>query len=133
GDKESDATGRQWDQRVEAMRDSMIYFRNSPSILFWESGNHFITAAHMTQMHRLRQTWDLYGGRAIGCRALSDNSAYGGTGAVDQAEYVGTMLDRHYSDYTRDRVPIIECEYTRDEAPRRVWDNYSPPDFGYKT
>ena len=34
GDKESDAQGRQWDQRVEVMRDSMIYFRNDPSILF---------------------------------------------------------------------------------------------------
>ena len=31
--------GRQWDQRVEVMRDSMIYFRNNPSILFWEAGN----------------------------------------------------------------------------------------------
>jgi beta-galactosidase len=133
GDKESDATGRQWDQRAEVMRDSMIYFRNSPSILFWEAGNNVITAAHMTQMHQLRQTWDPHGGRAVGCRSISDNSAYGGTGAVDQAEYVGTMLDRHYSDYARDRVPIIECEYTRDEAPRRVWDNASPPDFGYKT
>jgi beta-galactosidase len=52
---------------------------------------------------------------------------------VDAAEYVGTMLNRHYSVYARDRKPIIECEYTRDEAPRRVWDNFSPPDFGYVT
>ena len=39
GDGEHETTGRQWDQRVEVMRDSMIYFRNSPSILFWEAGN----------------------------------------------------------------------------------------------
>ena len=32
GDKEGDTTGRAWDQRVEAMRDTMIYFRNSPSV-----------------------------------------------------------------------------------------------------
>jgi beta-galactosidase len=133
GDKESDATGRQWDQRVEQMQASMIYFRNSPSILFWEAGNNSITAAHMTQMRGLRQTWDPSGGRAVGCRSISDSSAYGGTAAVDAAEYVGTMLDRHYSVYARDRKPIIECEYTRDEAPRRVWDNYSPPDYGYVT
>ena len=31
--------GRQWDQRLEVMRDAMIYYRNNPSILFWEAGN----------------------------------------------------------------------------------------------
>jgi beta-galactosidase len=133
GDKESDATGRQWEQRVELMRDVMIYFRNSPSILFWESGNNWLTAEHQRQMRELKQTWDPYGARAIGSRATSDNAAYGGTAAVDQCEYIGTMLNRHYSDYARDRMPIIESEYTRDEAPRRVWDTASPPDFGYVT
>lgn len=133
GDKESDATGRQWEQRVELMRDVLIYFRNNPSIVFWEAGNNWITADHMTQMVNLRRTWDPNGGRAMGCRAISDSSAYGGTAAVDAAEYVGTMLNRHYSVYARDRKPIIECEYTRDEAPRRVWDNYSPPEYGYVT
>jgi beta-galactosidase len=133
GDKERDATGRQWDQRVELMRDVLIYFRNNPSILFWEAGNNWITAAHMTQMTALRKTWDPNGGRAMGCRAISDDPAYGGTATIDAAEWVGTMLNRHYSVYARDRKPIIECEYTRDEAPRRVWDDYSPPDFGYVT
>ncbi|MFE9751167.1 sugar-binding domain-containing protein [Saccharothrix saharensis] len=133
GDKERDATGRQWDQRVELMRDVLIYFRNNPSILFWEAGNNSITAAHMRQMTDLRKTWDPHGGRAMGCRALSDDPARGGREGVDAAEWVGTMLNRHYSVYARDRKPIIECEYTRDEAPRRVWDDYSPPDFGYVT
>ena len=133
GDKEADKTGRQWEQRVELMRDVIIHFRNNPSILFWEAGNNWITAAHMSQMTGLRRTWDPNGGRVMGCRAISDDPAYGGRAAVDAAEYVGTMLNRHYSDYSRDRKPIIESEYTRDEAPRRVWDNYSPPDFGYKT
>ncbi|GIE99566.1 glycoside hydrolase family 2 TIM barrel-domain containing protein [Paractinoplanes rishiriensis] len=133
GDKERDAVDRQWQQRVELMRDVLIYFRNNPSILFWEAGNNWITAAHMAEMTGLRKTWDPNGGRAMGCRAISDNAAYGGTAAVDAAEWVGTMLNRHYSVYARDRKPIIECEYTRDEAPRRVWDNASPPDFGYLT
>jgi beta-galactosidase len=131
GDKEADAVDRKWDMRVELMRDVLIYFRNSPSILFWEAGNNWITAAHMAQMTALRKQYDPNGGRAMGCRAISDSSAYGGTAAVDAAEYVGTMLNRHYSVYARDRVPIIECEFTRDEAPRRVWDNFSPPDFRY--
>ena len=36
-------TGRQWDQRLEVMRDTIIYFRNNPSILFWEAGNTVVT------------------------------------------------------------------------------------------
>ena len=44
GDKERDVQGRQWDQRLEVMRDSMIYFRNNPSILFWEAGNNSVSA-----------------------------------------------------------------------------------------
>src|SRR5262249_58700064 len=39
GDKEKDVTGRQWEQRKEVMRDTIVYFRNSPSVLFWEAGN----------------------------------------------------------------------------------------------
>ena len=50
GDKERTSQGRQWEQRVEVMRDSMIYFRNNPSILFWEAGNNGISADHMKQM-----------------------------------------------------------------------------------
>lgn len=69
--------------------------------------------------------------RAVGTRALSEDPSYGGQDAVNHAEYVGTMLNRHYTDYTRDRVPLIESEYTRDEAPRRVWDDFSPPNFDY--
>jgi beta-galactosidase len=133
GDKEKDVTGRQWEQRVELMRDVLIYFRNNPSILFWEAGNNAITAAHMRQMVDLRKTWDPNGGRGMGCRGISDDPYWGGRECVDAAEWVGTMLNRHYSVYARDRKPIIESEYTRDEAPRRVWDNASPPDFGYQT
>jgi hypothetical protein len=56
GDKEGDpaldnrlspeAAARQWEQRAEVMRDSMIYFRNDPSILFWEAGNNVVTTPH---------------------------------------------------------------------------------------
>lgn len=132
GDAEADVTGRQWEHRVEVMRDNIIYFRNNPSILFWEVGNNFVCAEHMAEMRTLKDKLDPKGMRAIGCRGISDAPEFGGAECVDQAEYVGTMLNRHYSDYARDRMPIIESEYVRDEAPRRVWDDYSAPDFDYK-
>ena len=65
GDKEGDpvldkrlapaAAARQWEQRAEVMRDAMIYFRNSPSILFWEAGNYGVTTPHLQQMVGLRK------------------------------------------------------------------------------
>src|SRR5882724_4396667 len=72
GDKEKDATGRQWEQRVEVMRASMIYMRNHPSILFWEAGNNSISADHLKQMVDLQQELDPNGGRVMGCRTLND-------------------------------------------------------------
>lgn len=141
GDKEKDVTGRQWDQRVEVMRDAMIYFRNSPSILFWEAGNNSITPEHLQQMVELRKEWDPNGGRACGCRTLNDPAA------TPIAEYYGVMIGqdprtdaltnptemfRAYSAERRDRAPLIETEDFRDEGARRFWDPYSPPHFGFK-
>jgi beta-galactosidase len=141
GDKEKDVEGRQWEQRLEVMRDAMIYFRNSPSILFWEAGNNSITPAHLQQMLELRKQWDPDGGRALGCRTLNDKAA------TPIAEYFGVMIGqdprtdaltnrtqlfRAYSAERRDRAPIIETEDFRDEAARRFWDDYSPPHFGFK-
>jgi len=141
GDKEKDATGRQWEQRLEVMRDTMIYFRNSPSILFWEAGNNGVTAEHMQQMVDLRKQWDPHGGRAAGCRTLNDPAA------TSVAEYFGVMIGqdrrtdaltnrtelfRAYSMERRDRAPLLETEDFRDEAARRFWDDFSPPHFGFK-
>lgn len=123
-DHEADVTGRQWEQRKEVMRDTIIYFRNNPSVLFWEAGNNGISDTHMSEMKNIKAQWDPKGMRAMGCRSLSDT-------AVNYAEYSGTMLGSPYSTYKRDRVPIMEAEYMRDESPRRVWDDYSPPDFDY--
>ena len=133
GDKEKDVEGRQWDQRVEVMRDTIIYFRNSPSILFWEAGNNAITVEHMREMVGLRQALDPYG-RPMGCRSLDDLQA------VEVSEWVGTMLGRRVRDregyhergkQIRDRRAVVETEYHRDESPRRVWDDFSPPDYDY--
>jgi beta-galactosidase len=125
GDKEGDARGRQWEQRVEVMRDSIIYYRNNPSILFWEAGNSGVTAEHMQQMVDLRKEWDPRGGRAMGCRTLNDPRA------TKIAEYFGVMF-RAYSAQRRDLAPFIETEDFRDEAARRFWDDFSPPHFGFK-
>ena len=141
GDKEKDATGRQWEQRVEVMRDSMIYFRNAPSILFWEAGNNSITPAHLQQMVDLRKQFDPNGGRVVGCRTLND------AGSTPIAEYFGVMIGqdkrtdelankselfRAFSLERRDRAPFIETEDFRDESARRFWDDFSPPYFGFK-
>jgi len=47
GDSERDGQGRQWDARVELMRDAIIYNRNNPSIIFYESGNKGVSEEHM--------------------------------------------------------------------------------------
>ncbi len=135
GDKEGDVSGRQWDQRVEVMRDTIIYFRNSPSIVFYESGNSANSAEHMKEMTELKKALDPHGGRYIGSRSIIDAAT------VAESEYVGTMLGRNVwngKEFTdegkaaRDARVIVETEYHREESPRRVWDDYSPPDFDYK-
>lgn len=125
GDKEHENTGRQWDQRMEVMRDIIIYFRNSPSILFWEAGNNSISKEHMREMRLLKEQLDPDGGRFMGCRTLNTEDV------VREAEYVGTMLNRHAGRFQSANMPVTETEYLREEAPRRVWDDFSPPDYDY--
>ena len=115
GDAEKDVTGRHWEQRVELMRDAIIYNRNNPSILFYECGNKGITEEHMQEMKAIRDVFDPHGGRAIGCREmLNHNTA---------AEYGGEML---YINKSAGK-PVWAMEYCRDEALRRYWDDWSYP------
>jgi len=145
GDKERLVRGRQWEQRVEVMRDSMIYFRNSPSIFFWEAGNTVVAAEQMRQMVALRKQCDPDGGRVMGTRGDSDGAA--NTALTHVSEYYGVMIGqdrrtdqltglrdifRGYSAERRDRAPLIETEDFRNEGARRFWDDYSPPLFGFK-
>jgi len=144
-DKERDKEGRQWEQRVEVMRNSMIYFRNNPSILFWEAGATVITAEHMKQMVALQQQWDPEGQRVVGSRGSSDEAANRVLTPVSQ--YFGVMvaqdprterlaqpsdLFRGFSAERRDKAPVIEVEDYREEGARRFWDDYSPPYYGFK-
>ncbi|HJD76215.1 MAG TPA: beta-galactosidase, partial [Bacteroides reticulotermitis] len=63
GDAEKDREGRQWEQRTELMRDAIIYNRNNPSILFYESGNESVSREHMLEMIAIRDQYDPHGGR----------------------------------------------------------------------
>ncbi|GAB3905106.1 glycoside hydrolase family 2 protein [Mucilaginibacter boryungensis] len=114
GDAEGDSKGRQWEQRVELMRDAIIYNRNNPSILFYESGNKGVSEDHMKDMRMVRDQYDPYGGRASGSREMLDSKV---------AEYGGEML---YVDKSA-RIPFWEMEYNRDEGPRVYWDEQTPP------
>jgi len=144
GDKERMVTGRQWDQRVEVMRDSMIFYRNNPSIFFWEAGNTIVAPEQMDQMVTLRKELDPHGGRVMGTRdndqsdankALTPMSEYYGVmiGQAPQTDQVGgDDIFRGYSIARRDKGPLIETEDFRDEAGRNIWDDFSPPHFGFK-
>ncbi len=125
GDKEREVFGRQWKQRVELMRDIIIYFRNSPSIVFWEAGNNSIGKEHMREMRLLKEKLDPHGGRFMGCRTINTQEV------IEEAEYAGTMLNRHAATFIAGQVPITEMEYLREESPRRVWDDFTPPFYDY--
>jgi len=113
--------------------NTIVYFRNNPSILFWEAGNQVIAPAHMEDMVALRKQWDPHGGRVMGVRH-GDNSA-AAAAITPIAEYYGVMIGqdrrtdqlatptavfRGYSAERRDRAPLIETEDMRDEALRSL-------------
>ena len=146
GDKEKETTGRAWDQRMEAMRDTIIYFRNSPSAIFYEVGNNAIDTIdkngdgsvdendgtyHMKSMTELRKELDPSGGRFMGCRTIRNPHQ------IKYAELVGTMLYRNDADAyaamgtTDNYIPMLEMEYHRQESPRRVWNDFSPSHYDY--
>ncbi|MCL2649757.1 MAG: discoidin domain-containing protein [Candidatus Azobacteroides sp.] len=120
GDAEGDNVGRQWDQRVELMRDVTIYYRNNPSVVFYEGGNQYIVPEHMQEMQAVRLQYDPNGGRFSGTRSTSVD-------LLPYAEYGSTMDGLGGSAV----IPIWDAEYARAECPRRVWDKYTPPSFGY--
>jgi len=114
GDAEKDVEGARWQQRTSLMRDAIIYNRNNPSILFYESGNESISREHMLEMKAIRDQYDPHGGRAIGSREMLD---------IDEAEYGGEML---YINKSK-KHPMWAMEYCRDEGLRKYWDEQSYP------
>ncbi|KAK2760355.1 hypothetical protein FQN54_002425 [Arachnomyces sp. PD_36] len=114
GDSEGDVSGRQWEQRTELMRDAIIYNRNNPSVIFYETGNEAVSEEHMSEIIEIRDTYDPHGGRAAGSREMLDTKV---------AEYGGEML---YINKGAD-IPYWSMEYSRDEGMRVYWDEFSPP------
>jgi beta-galactosidase len=119
-DGESDTVGAAWKIRAAAFRDMLVYFRNDPSILIWEGGNQKVTRAHADELRELVDQFDPHGGRAYAHRR-----ADGVTG-----EFMDVTIGTEGS-HEVPRLPVVEGEYDREESPRRIWDDYSPPDFGY--
>ncbi|MEY4386126.1 MAG: hypothetical protein RLY20_1409 [Verrucomicrobiota bacterium] len=119
-DGEKDCTGKAWQTRTAAFRDMIIYYRNHPSICAWEGGNYNVSPAHAAELRAVADEWDAHGQRYFGFRMSTP-----------------AMLPHVTIDITtigRGRglpsLPAVEGEYDRTEVPRRVWDKFSPPDFG---
>ena len=113
------------------MRDSMIYFRNNPSILFWEAGNTGIPAEHMQQMVELRKEWDPHGGRVMGCRTLEDPRRDADRGILRRDDWPGSrgptleITDRICSAPTAPSAAIA-----RRSSKRKIFATKRPGDFG---
>jgi beta-galactosidase len=120
-DGESDTRGAAWTMRAAAFRDVIIYFRNHPSILVWEGGNQKVSRDHVRELRAYMDQYDPHGGRAYTHRRADAATA----SVMDIC--LGTEGGREV-----DQLPVLEGEYDREESPRRVWDNFSPPQFGYR-
>jgi beta-galactosidase len=119
-DGEGDAIGEAWKLRASAFRDMLVYYRNHPSILIWEGGNQKVTQAHARELRGYVNSLDPQGRRAFAFRRADET-----TGEVMDVD-IGTEGGRQVP-----RLPVVEGEYNREESPRRVWDVFSPPKFGY--
>jgi beta-galactosidase len=119
-DGESDTVGAAWKVRATAFRDLIIYFRNHPSIMIWEGGNQKVSLAHVKELRGYMDEYDPHGGRAYAHRRADQ------TDAPFMDVCVGTEGGREIPG-----LPVVEGEYDREESPRRVWDDFSPPNFGY--
>ena len=120
GDGEHDTVGGAWALRVADFRDVLIYYRNNPSIFIWEGGNQKVTREHAKELRDLMDKYDPHGGRAYAHRRADAITAE----FMDVG--IGTEGGREIA-----RLPVVEGEYDREESPRRVWDDASPPNFGY--
>ncbi len=109
-------------QRFAVMQNVTIYLRNHPSVVFFEACNGASNAQEMQTMQTIRDTWDGYGGKP----GMRDPSApIAGTrqtNVVAGQEY-GCPEDGTARSTT---IPIFDSENSRQEAPRRVWDKYTP-------
>ena len=119
-DGESDTVGAAWKIRADAFRDLIIYYRNDPAITIWEGGNQKVSLAHVKELRGYMDQYDPHGGRAYSHRR-ADN--------VD-AQFMDVCIGTE-GGHEIGSLPVVEGEYDREESPRRVWDDFSPPNYGY--
>jgi len=119
-DGESDTVRAAWKLRASAFRDMIIYYRNDPSILIWEGGNQKVTRAHAAELRGYMDEYDPHGGRAYAHRRSDE---------VD-GEFMDVCIGTE-GGWELKKLPVVEGEYDREESPRRIWDDFSPPTFGY--
>jgi len=117
---EGSNTGETWDLRLAGFRDMVIYYRNHPSIFIWEGGNWAETASNYQGLVDVITTFDPNGKRLLGNRRAEVKA--------DSKNYVTMEVGTEGWDREFPNLPIVESEYCRDEAPRRVWDKFSPDD-----
>lgn len=120
-DGERDCEGRAWQLRATAFRDLVIYYRNHPSICVWEGGNYNVSPAHAAELRRVVDDWDPHGRRYFGFRMSTP----------DMSSHVTIDITTIGRGRGLPSLPAVEGEYDRTEVPRRVWDKFSPPDFGH--
>lgn len=110
--------------RSDAYRDMIIYFRNHPSILIWEGGNQSVPDKEAQTLKEITETWDPHGRRAYAHRRCD----------LTMEKYVDVSIGTEGSWELKSKgKPVIEGEYNREEAARRVWDRYTPGYENYKT
>ena len=114
-DGEEDLVGYAWEVRAHTFRDSVIYFRNHPSIVIWEGGNRKVSREHVEELTGYIKQYDPHGGRGYGHRSPNDVVA----------EYSSVAVTMEGGGYSTGMTPI-EGEYNREESPRRVWDRKTP-------
>ena len=121
-DGESDIKNEaQWKIRAAAFRDTLIYYRNNPSILIWEGGNQKVTNAHARELRGYKDQYDSNGGRAYAHRRADATTG----------RYMEVSIGTEGSHEER-QLPVVEGEYDREESPRRVWDRLTPPNENYR-
>lgn len=110
--------------RSEAFRDMIIYFRNNPSILVWEGGNQSVPEPEAETLRNIADTWDPHGMRAFAHRRSN----------LTMADYIDVSIGTEGSWELKSKgKPIVEGEYNREEAARRVWDRHTPGYEHYET
>ncbi len=117
-----------WTQKVADMRDVCVYFRNNPSVYFWEGNNGDLSATHMQNMMDVTAQFDPGNVDITPGRDYRDNTRLigtraAGTGADAAQRQYSSPIESNVRDANR---PIWDAEYARGECPRRVWDNYTP-------